>query len=324
MSVVQSCTAAEALTRLKEGNARLVAGTAKFPTVQKEVPSVSWMKPVARFPLAALLFCAVAGFSGMAARAADTLPLPPHLGAGGQKDFAAYLDAGGHKAFAIAPGGAWAWVSGEASADYAQSAAIDRCADLTEQRCVVYAVDGRRVLDETRWSGLWRLPELTSAEKGRGNVGLRRGAVFPELSFASADGRPRRLSEWRGQVVVLHFWGSWCGPCRRELPDMAKEARALSGQRVAFIPLQVRESFAVAARWLKTEKITLPLYDSGMRGLDDGLFRIVGGGTLPDRSVAPVFPSTVVLDRNGRVVFTHQGPIEHWAEYVPFLLDLTR
>jgi hypothetical protein len=105
---------------------------------------------------------------------------------------------------------------------------------------------------------------------------------------------------------------------------MAEQARALAGKGVAFVPLQVREPFAVSRAWLAAQKIDLPLYDSGVTGSDDGAFRIEGGGTLPDRAVAPVFPSTVVLDKLGRVVFSHHGPIERWVEYGPFLRELAR
>lgn len=253
--------------------------------------------------------------------AAQGLPLPPQLGPAGREDFAAYQLAEAHKAFAIAPGGSWAWVAEQASAEAARDRALQRCAEHTEQTCLIYALDRRVVFDPKRWAGLWRLPATGSTSAA---TGLGRGAVFPELAFATSAGSPKRLAEWRGKVVVLHFWGSWCEPCRHELPDMAAQAKRLAGQRVSFIPLQVREPFAAARRWIEQQGIALTLYDSGIRNGDDGALRIVGGGSLPDRAVAPVFPSTVVLDRSGRVVFSHHGPIERWADYAPLLRDLAR
>lgn len=246
---------------------------------------------------------------------------PPHLGKAGREDYAAFLSAPTHKAFALAPGGGWGWIAGEGSAAQAEAIALARCAENTDQSCVPFAVDGKTVFDAKRWPTLWRLP---AARAGDGAIGFLRGATFPDLVFSQADGRPRQLSQWRGRVVVLHFWGSWCGPCRHELPGMAKVARDLTGQGVAFLPLQVRESFVESKRWIDAQKIALPLFDSGAKGSDDGALRVAGGGTLPDRAVAPVFPSTVVLDARGRVAFTHHGPIEKWEEYRPFLRALAR
>src|SRR5206468_12001604 len=55
---------------------------------------------------------------------------------------------------------------------------------------------------------------------------LRRGLAVPEFGFDDIDGRPRRLSEFRGRYVLLNFWYTGCGPCRDEFPHLkAAEAR---------------------------------------------------------------------------------------------------
>lgn len=268
--------------------------------------------------LSLALGAVLVGWTGKAPAA--TMPPPPHLGASGLADFAAYLTASAPKAFAVAPGGAWGWAADAQNGDDAENAALNRCATGSEQSCLLYARDHQRVFDDRRWPTLWRLDHKVLPS----GSGLLRGAIFPDLSYRDADGRPRQLSATRGRVVVLHFWGSWCGPCRRELPDMANSARRLAGSRVTFIPLQVRESFATSRAWVEKQLIALPLFDSGARDAEGPPFRIAGGGTLPDRAVAPVFPSTLVLDRSGRVVFRHHGPIERWSEYEDFLRDLAK
>jgi hypothetical protein len=63
----------------------------------------------------------------------------------------------------------------------------------------------------------------------------------------------------------------------------------------------------------------LQLYNSGVKDSETTTLTLKDGSQIEDRSVAPVFPSSHVLDRNGLVNFSHQGPISNWLEYVAFI-----
>lgn len=249
------------------------------------------------------------------------LPMPPQLGSRAQADFESYRSAMPGKAFVVGPGGAWGWQSGALNAEVAQASALATCNEHALIPCRPYALDDRLVFDATDWAEAWR-PYLSADEAAHRPVGLMRGARFPTIEFKDAKGNRLTLAKFRGKAVVLHFWGSWCGPCRHELPDMAAFVKTLDAKKIAVIPLQVREDIAASRAWLKKQMIDLTLYDSGMRSADDGDLRVVGGGRVPDRAVAPVFPSTVFLDRHGVIVFAHHGPIMRWADYRPQLVDL--
>ncbi|MDD5250433.1 MAG: TlpA disulfide reductase family protein [Rhodocyclaceae bacterium] len=185
-----------------------------------------------------------------------------------------------------------------------------------------YAADERVVFDARRWARLWG-PYPDPAAAARATVGIARGQRFFDLALRDRAGRALKLSDLRGKVVVLHFWGSWCPPCRREMPDLQALARSLGGrQDIRLVLLQVREDFVTAGRWARQQGLALPLYDSGADGGARGALPLADGGAIKDRELARAFPSTYVLDRRGVVVFGHTGPLADWPAYRPFLLDL--
>lgn len=261
--------------------------------------------------------------SGAAVAASPgAVPAPPHLGERGVDGYRMFLAAGLHRAFAIAPGGAWAWRADLPSPEMAEQAVLDDCRGQTAQTCVTYAIDERVVFDAKAWPKLWG-PYAAADDAQRSLVGVRRGERFPDLVLRDAAGRTSKVSDWRGKVVVLHFWGSWCGPCRHELPDLERLATQLAGERdIRFVFLPVREPFKTAGDWATARKLHLALFDSGVDGQGDKSFTLADGARLPDRQVAGKFPSTYVLDKHGLVVFAQIGAASRWAEYAPFLRDV--
>lgn len=245
----------------------------------------------------------------------------PFLDAAGQADYREYLEAPDHRAFAIAPGGLWGWKAGMPSASSAQAAALAACRGQGQQPCLPYATDQELVFDQAAWARAWQ-PYATAAQARRASVGRAPGQRMADLAFADAGGARGSVGALKGKVVVLHFWGSWCGPCRKEMPELQRLQAALADRRdVAFVLLQTRESFAAAKRWAQGQGLRLPLHDSGSAGEDDAFFRLAGGGRLADREIARNFPTTYVLDKRGLILFAHVGPVAGWPLYEGLLRD---
>lgn len=242
----------------------------------------------------------------------------PHLDARGQAAYRDFLAAEPPRAFAIAPGGAYAWSAAAVSEEAAETQALATCRNHGEQTCLLFAVNGQRVFDRKRWPTLWG-PYPDAAASARAPVGMKRGMRFPDLMLRDGKGKPLRLSDLRGRVLVLHFWGSWCPHCRAEMPGFYRLGRQLGKEKINFALIQVREDAASARNWLKREKISMPLYDGGARGPSDAALPLAGGGMLADREIARAFPSTYILGRHGVVLFSHTGPISDWSEYADFL-----
>lgn len=245
----------------------------------------------------------------------------PHLDERGQADYANFLAAASHRAFVIAPGGTWSWNAEMPSEQLALEAALQECQRYTEQRCVPYAIDEQVVFDAESWPLSWG-PYLTAGESAKAAVGMRRGQRFPDLVFQSPSGKRVKLSDLRGKVVVAHFWGSWCPPCQREMPDLQKlHGIFKNGNDVAFVLLPVREPLETAKQWAAQKGISLPISFGGEVTVKSEAFLLADGTRINDRLLAKAFPTTYILDKHGIVVFSRIGPVARWPEFAPFLKD---
>jgi thiol-disulfide isomerase/thioredoxin len=250
----------------------------------------------------------------------------PHVDYDAKRSFKQYIHASESKAFAIAPGGAWAWIDYAENDETAKRVAIEKCREQTQLQCIIYALNNKIVFDKKKWATLWRLSKF---EKDTASpFGVSRASYFPNLVFKDQNGKTHRISDSKGKVTFVHFWGSWCPPCLREMPELLRLQKGLKkelGDKVKMILLQVREPFSESLLWAKQNKFNkLPLYDSVPSGENNDILETASGKKLYDRMIARVFPSTYVLDKKGRVLFTHRGPVSDWSEYLAFFKDVAK
>lgn len=118
---------------------------------------------------------------------------------------------------------------------------------------------------------------------------------MPDIRFVDGKGASVRLSSYRGKVVLLHFWASWCHVCRTETPTVNALAGRLKHSKLAIVALSVDRTIGAARRYLKTNGFTnLDVYfDEGMKSL-----RAVGvEGT----------PTTFLINKQGYMVGFVEG-----------------
>ena len=65
------------------------------------------------------------------------------------------------------------------------------------------------------------------------------GIPAPEYGFTDADGKPVRVADFKGKVVVMNLWATWCGPCVTEMPTLAKMAQAYAGKPLVVVPVSI-------------------------------------------------------------------------------------
>ena len=125
-------------------------------------------------------------------------------------------------------------------------------------------------------------------------------AAAPDLSGTTIDGKALDVANYKGQVVVVNVWGSWCGPCREEAQYFSKVSKQYEGKGVRFVGVDVKETdkqFAQA--FVNRFAITFPsLYDP--RGEVALAFRDYPANAIP---------STIVLDPRGRVAAVYTGTV---------------
>ena len=122
-------------------------------------------------------------------------------------------------------------------------------------------------------------------------IGERRAA--PDFTLPDISGEPVRLSDFRGQVILLNFWATWCAPCRVEIPWFVEFQRAYrdSGFTVLGVSLD-QDGWKSVAPYIEDKKIN---------------YRVMVG----DAKIAQVYdgleslPTTLIIDKTGRIAATH-------------------
>ncbi|MHB0973092.1 MAG: TlpA disulfide reductase family protein [Thiobacillus sp.] len=122
-------------------------------------------------------------------------------------------------------------------------------------------------------------------------------ATLWQLRFPDMQGHDQPLSRWRGQVVVLNFWASWCAPCREEIPDFVALRSQFQPKGVEFVGIAIDNS-ANVAQFLQRLPVNYPILIG--EGAAHSLSRRLG-------NPSGALPYTVVLDRDGQIVLSHLG-----------------
>jgi thiol-disulfide isomerase/thioredoxin len=120
--------------------------------------------------------------------------------------------------------------------------------------------------------------------------------AMPQIELSDLKGAPWRLSDHRGEVVLVNFWATWCTPCRMETPDLVRVAQQYGPRGVAFVGVSMDDQPKSAApAFVSHYKIPYPVLvpDSGF--------------TLGNAIES--LPTTLLVDRNGRLAKAYTGAV---------------
>lgn len=169
------------------------------------------------------------------------------------------------------------------------------------------------------WLTVAAVPNPLFAQQGRNpaavagllkSIGLIKPVInrAPEFSLRELNGNVASLSGYRGKMVLLNFWATWCGPCRDEMPSMEQLSRSFGGQGLTVVAINQRENAALVARFMKTHNLNFStLLDAD--GRVAASYRVYG------------IPVSDVIDSDGRAIGMKSGSMD-WAS--PRVVDMFR
>jgi len=137
----------------------------------------------------------------------------------------------------------------------------------------------------------------TAYFRGGGGDATRDGAALLALVLPDAQGQPQPLAQWRGKVLVVNFWATWCAPCREEMPllDATQKRFAANGLQIVGI---ANDNVSATREFLAKTPVGYPIL------VDDPEH-----GDLSERlgNSRDVLPYTVLVGRDGRIVARRPG-----------------
>jgi thiol-disulfide isomerase/thioredoxin len=116
----------------------------------------------------------------------------------------------------------------------------------------------------------------------------------PDFTLKSLSGENLKLSELRGEVVMVNFWASWCGPCRQEMPLLEQLYKRYQPMGFTILGINVEEDIGAAKKVLQELPVSFPiLFDQE--------------NIISERYQVSAMPSTFLLDRDGKLRYLHKG-----------------
>jgi peroxiredoxin len=129
------------------------------------------------------------------------------------------------------------------------------------------------------------------------------GGPTPALELEDMTGQMHRLADYRGKVVLVNFWATWCEPCRAEMPSMDGLRRSLQAQPFEVLAVNLAEPLSRVERFLGTMPLGFPL----LRDRD---------GSVAKAWKARVLPASFLIGRDGRIRYVAYGELDWTSEPV--------
>lgn len=139
------------------------------------------------------------------------------------------------------------------------------------------------------------------------------GKKAPEWELIDLNGKPVLSDQFKGKVIILNFWATWCPPCRAEMPDFMKLHDAYKNKGVTFLGISLDTGLGPVKRYVRTEKVNYPI--------------LMGNSKLvADYGNFSAIPQTFVIDAEGRINRQFMGLVKYdkLEKVIQSLIDVPR
>lgn len=124
--------------------------------------------------------------------------------------------------------------------------------------------------------------------------GTGRGELAPDFKLVDLEGKPQQLSQYRGKVVLLHFWTDWCNACRAEFPRIQEYYAELKGENFELIAVNVGQPAAVSQTFRQDFKVTFPMWLDAQKAVAD-MYKVEG------------YPTNYFINPEGKIIKKYLG-----------------
>lgn len=125
-------------------------------------------------------------------------------------------------------------------------------------------------------------------------------AALLATKLSDSEGKSQALSQWKGKILVVNFWATWCAPCVKEMPELSAFQQEMASKNVQLLGIGIDDAASISA-FRKKHPVQYPLFVAGMEGSDLASNLGNDGGALP---------YTVLIDRDGHVVKSFAGTVK--------------
>lgn len=136
-------------------------------------------------------------------------------------------------------------------------------------------------------------PAIPDPSSAKTNV----NKIYAPILFRDSSGKLIALAEFKGKVVFLNFWATWCPPCRAEMKSINQLYTNLhQNPNIVFLLVDVDSDYKKAKKFMDRRKYSLPIYEPA--------------SSIPDVLFSGSLPTTVILDKDGNISFHQEGAVD--------------